>query len=67
MGPYEVVRKTKGGSYVLKDINGVVYRRGVSSTRLIPYISRNTENFEELLDDLAEEDTGEVSDWEESD
>jgi hypothetical protein len=34
LGPYEVVQQTKGGSYVLKELDGTVSRRGVAAFRL---------------------------------
>jgi hypothetical protein len=40
LGPMEVDRKTLGGSYVLKDLNGAVNRRGVAMYRLLPYYPR---------------------------
>lgn len=45
MGPYRVVRRTQGGSYVLEEMNGNVLRHTTAAFRLIPYIKR---------DDLAE-------------
>ncbi|EGO21542.1 hypothetical protein SERLADRAFT_336556, partial [Serpula lacrymans var. lacrymans S7.9] len=39
-GPYEVVRRTKGGSYVLKEMDGSVSRRGIAAFRLLPYFNR---------------------------
>ena len=41
IGPYRVVRQTKGGSYVLAELDGTVRRSGVAAFRLIPYISRD--------------------------
>jgi transposase InsO family protein len=41
LGPYEVVRRTKGGSYVLKELDGTLSRRGVAAFRLLPYHSRD--------------------------
>ena len=40
MGPYEVVRQTKGGSYVLAELSGAPLRSSVAAFRLIPYIER---------------------------
>ena len=40
MGPYEVVRQTKGGSYVLAELSGTPLRTSVAAFRLIPYIKR---------------------------
>lgn len=62
IGPYEVVRRTEGGSYILKEMNGIVSRRGVAAFRLIPYISRDAENVDEVLDQLEEPSSNEESD-----
>jgi len=44
MGPYEVVRQTKGGSYVLAEMDGSPLRTSVAAFRLIPYITRKELN-----------------------
>jgi hypothetical protein len=50
-GPFEVVRKTRGGSYVLCEMNGAGHRRSVNATRLLPYYARE----EALITDLRNE------------
>ena len=40
MGPYRVVRETKGKAYVLEELNGTTSRTTVAAFRLIPYIKR---------------------------
>jgi hypothetical protein len=40
LGPYEVARKTKGGSYILKELDGHIRRQGCAAFRLLPYITR---------------------------
>ena len=40
MGPYEIVWRTQGGSYVLAEMSGVPLRTSVAAFRLIPYIRR---------------------------
>uniref|UniRef100_UPI001ABA6527 hypothetical protein n=1 Tax=Aetokthonos hydrillicola TaxID=1550245 RepID=UPI001ABA6527 len=40
LGPYEVVRMTRGGSWKLKEMDGTPLKRGVAAFRLIPYILR---------------------------
>lgn len=49
LGPYQIYRRTKGGSYVLKELDGIIMRRGVTAFRLLPYISRN----DSILEDMA--------------
>jgi hypothetical protein len=52
LGPFVVERQTKGGSYILKEMNGTLSRRGVASFRLIPYISRNDPTLQTIADTL---------------
>ena len=40
MGPYRVVRRTQGGSYVLEEMNGNLLRHTTAAFRLILYIQR---------------------------
>ena len=40
MGPYRVIRRTQGGSYVLEEMNGNLLRHTTAAFRLIPYIQR---------------------------
>lgn len=44
MGPYEVIRRTQGGSYVLKEMNGNMLRHTTAAFRLIPYVQRKELN-----------------------
>ena len=58
IGPYEVVRQTKGGSYVLRELDGTVSRRGIARFRLIPYIARNKDALKSVAleeDELEDE------------
>jgi transposase InsO family protein len=41
LGPFEVVRRTAGGSYVLKELDGTISKRGVAAFRLLPYHARD--------------------------
>lgn len=47
-GPYEVVRRTKGGSYVLQDLDGTSWKQGIAAFRVVPYISRNDQQLRDL-------------------
>ena len=40
LGPYEVVRRTNHGAYVLKELDGAVGRTPFAAFRIVPYISR---------------------------
>ena len=52
LGPYEVVRKTRGGSYILKEMDGAEHEEHYAAFRLIPYILRD----DPILYELAEEE-----------
>jgi hypothetical protein len=54
LGPFVVERQTKGGSYILREMNGTLSRRGVAAFRLIPYISRSDPSLQELADTLVD-------------
>ncbi|KLO04545.1 hypothetical protein SCHPADRAFT_840483, partial [Schizopora paradoxa] len=43
LGPYIVVRQTKGESYVVRELSGAVSRRGIAAFRLIPYVRRTAD------------------------
>ena len=62
LGPYVVVRRTKGGSYILAELDGAIHANRYAATRLIPYYSRTfasnsipeiTSFSDSQLDDLA--------------
>ena len=40
LGPYKVVRRTRHGSYVLEELNGVALRYRIAPFRVLPYFSR---------------------------
>ena len=54
MGPYEVERRTQGGSYILKELDGTILRHHVAAYRLIPYVCRQELN--ELAEEIGLED-----------
>jgi hypothetical protein len=42
LGPYEVDRKNKGGAYILKELDGSLFRQNPTAAfRLLPYITRD--------------------------
>jgi hypothetical protein len=45
-------RRTKGGSYVLKELDGSILKQGVAAFRLLPYVSRHDKS---LLKQIAKE------------
>jgi hypothetical protein len=66
LGPYEVVRKTKGGSYVLQELDGSELREGAAAFRLLPYVSRyNKKVLKEIAQMIADEreESGSEKDW----
>jgi hypothetical protein len=56
LGPYEVVKKTKGGSYILKELDGAVHAQNYAAFRLIQYIYRDDPILYELANDLPMEE-----------
>jgi hypothetical protein len=66
LGPYEVCRRTKGGSYVLKELDGSVLQQSVAAFRLMLYVSRHDRK---LLKEISrevgkeEEESDEDDDW----
>jgi transposase InsO family protein len=63
LGPYEVDRRTRGGSYVLKELDGTILRQGAAAFRLYPYISRDSSEFHALTQDDMSDDSDSESDW----
>ncbi|EIN03270.1 hypothetical protein PUNSTDRAFT_24201, partial [Punctularia strigosozonata HHB-11173 SS5] len=41
LGPFEVIGQSKGGSYVLRELDGTFIRQGVAPFRLLPYHARS--------------------------
>jgi hypothetical protein len=66
LGPYEVVRRTTGGSYVLQELDGSTLLEGAAAFRLLPYVSRHDRK---LLKEIAKkvsderEESGSDDDW----
>ena len=50
LGPYEIVRRTQNGSYVIKELNGDVSRESVAAFRLLAY-QPSDRNLESLVSD----------------
>jgi hypothetical protein len=63
LGPYEVDRKTREGSYVLKELDGTILRQGAAAFRLYPYISGDSSEFHALTQDNMSDDSGSESEW----
>ncbi|KDQ34076.1 hypothetical protein PLEOSDRAFT_1033431 [Pleurotus ostreatus PC15] len=52
LGPYEVVRRTPNGTYVIKELDGAVHSDPYAAFRIIKYLTRNDPllEFQEELD-----------------
>jgi hypothetical protein len=60
-GPYEVDRKNRGGAYILKELDGTLFRNNPTAAfRLLPYITRShwfmQENWMDEENDSESED-----------
>jgi hypothetical protein len=42
LGPMIILRKMRGGAYILSELDGMVAKMCYATFRLIPYLSRNT-------------------------
>jgi hypothetical protein len=64
LGPYEVVEKSKRGTYTLKELDGAVHAERYAAFRIIPYITRTDPQFYQLLqpsdDDFYPNPNGEI-------
>ena len=59
LGPYEVVRQTRNGAYILQEIDGTLLKQKVAAFRVVPYISRsNRQQLRLLAPELDEIDRG---------
>jgi hypothetical protein len=66
LGPYEVVRRTTGGSYVLQELDGTMLIEGAAAFRLLPYVSCHDKNLlKEIAKDISDdrEESGSEEDW----
>jgi hypothetical protein len=65
LGPYEVARRTSGGNYYLKELDGTMLQQKYAAFRMLPYISRNhtfMRNNRREDEDTSESDTDVDSD-----
>ncbi|CAL1710341.1 unnamed protein product [Somion occarium] len=54
LGPYEVVRRTFKGAYIVKELNGNLWKQGIAAFRLLPYISRDDSRLQDLAGRIEE-------------
>ncbi len=54
LGPMVIVRRTRGGSYLVCELNGAMFRGKIGQFRVVPYLARErikiTDRIEELID-----------------
>jgi transposase InsO family protein len=67
LGPFEVVRQTKGGSYVVKELDGATRSQGVAAFRMLPYYPRDGSvipraELDKVIADLDQEDNSDPDD-----
>lgn len=55
LGPFKVVRRTQGGSYVIQELDGAISRRGIAAFRLIPYIARDATRLQAVMEGVLDD------------
>jgi hypothetical protein len=44
LGPFVVEQRTRGGLYILSEMDGTISCRGIATFRLLPYIARDSQH-----------------------
>ena len=48
IGPFEVIKRTYGGLYQIKELDGTVCLQPIAAFRLIPYLAQSPEVLQQL-------------------
>ena len=48
-------RRTRNGAYILKELDGTVWRQAVAAFRIIPYVTRSDKYLQEILQKMNED------------
>lgn len=67
LGPYEVIRRTKRGTYILKELDGAEHAEHYAAFRLIPYVTRRDIEFQDLMTPVNEDRDSEYQDYDPND
>jgi hypothetical protein len=67
LGPYEVLRKTKKGNYVLMEMDGAVHQLPYAAFCIISYIHHDNPNLMDVLDEEGFDDADDLLEYDEQD
>ena len=61
LGPFQIVRRTPQGSYIIQELDGAVCRTSAAAFRLLPYVQRTDRELQAITgeDNIGSDDEDE--------
>ncbi|EKM50402.1 uncharacterized protein PHACADRAFT_81587, partial [Phanerochaete carnosa HHB-10118-sp] len=63
LGPFEVICQTRNGAYIIKELDGIIFKQHIAAFRVIFYIARSPEYISEIMEKLAEDELSSGTDF----